>query len=486
MEDGQLRILDPQTDAAGPTILCGGKVLYQASFVERLTLVTDTLTGQPEFWLRSWPDDTAPLGRRTTLYDRNGAALLTFDTEASAGCTGSLLLVSENTTLDFSEGSGFTNRCRVFDLTTSEELPVPENAFACVAAGEVLAFTCYDMPADIENPWEEFNPYLHCRVVLQNRDGIFLGEETACYASALPMGTGPDGSQTFWLELMYSSADSYEFTNCLYDPVTGQTLDNFKQICGGQNGLVCLSTSDGQYELVDLSNPSQPVLGVYDIPVEYALPGLRVFWRQTDSYYFELLDEASGTREPLAAICYGAAGDPLAVCTSSGRLLLYDGTTGTLQLDVELGLAEDMLDRSSLQILSEGYVLLTMYDESYATSSCRIYGPEGLLYDSSQSSDTSKYIYYTSLTNTSAGPLLAGCYQGPGNAFLYDVLDCRGQVLLRGLGNCSAAYNGSFPPDCFAARRGYDYGWMDHTGRWLYCQSIFSSLSAEEGIVYYW
>ena len=36
----------------------------------------------------------------------------------------------------------------------------------------------------------------------------------------------------------------------------------------------------------------------------------------------------------------------------------------------------------------------------------------------------------------------------------------------------------------FVARRGFYYGWMDTDGNWLYCQSIFSSVNADDELGY--
>ena len=37
----------------------------------------------------------------------------------------------------------------------------------------------------------------------------------------------------------------------------------------------------------------------------------------------------------------------------------------------------------------------------------------------------------------------------------------------------------------FVARKGFDYGWMDVEGNWIYCQSIFTSTSDETNNYFY-
>ena len=64
-----------------------------------------------------------------------------------------------------------------------------------------------------------------------------------------------------------------------------------------------------------------------------------------------------------------------------------------------------------------------------------------------------------------------------------DVLDTDGKVVLQGLSSCTGYYSNSLnalPDHVFAAQRGFYVGWMDTSGNWLYCQSIFSSAAADD------
>ena len=63
------------------------------------------------------------------------------------------------------------------------------------------------------------------------------------------------------------------------------------------------------------------------------------------------------------------------------------------------------------------------------------------------------------------------------------VLDADGKVVLQGLASCAGYYSNSLnalPDHVFAAQRGFYVGWMDTSGNWLYCQSIFSSATADD------
>ena len=87
------------------------------------------------------------------------------------------------------------------------------------------------------------------------------------------------------------------------------------------------------------------------------------------------------------------------------------------------------------------------------------------------------------LTMGPDGPVYEAARQGAGGAWLSDVLDSRGDVLLSGLADVSG--DSSLPGGVFAARRGFERGYMDLAGNWLYSESVFTSLSDEDAS-YYW
>ena len=72
-------------------------------------------------------------------------------------------------------------------------------------------------------------------------------------------------------------------------------------------------------------------------------------------------------------------------------------------------------------------------------------------------------------------------------AAVAQVLDENGNIVFYGLGSCYSYYDNSLnalPDHVFVARRGFYYGWMDTDGNWLYCQSIFSSVNADDELGY--
>ena len=97
-----------------------------------------------------------------------------------------------------------------------------------------------------------------------------------------------------------------------------------------------------------------------------------------------------------------------------------------------------------------------------------------------------KCIYINFLSTYPCGiPVFDGSRAAAGSAYgnVYDVLDADGKVVLQGLASCAGYYSNSLnalPDHVFAAQRGFYVGWMDTSGNWLYCQSIFSSATADD------
>ncbi len=100
-----------------------------------------------------------------------------------------------------------------------------------------------------------------------------------------------------------------------------------------------------------------------------------------------------------------------------------------------------------------------------------------------------KYDYVTSLLFANGQPYFRARYDGPNGASLYDVLDVQGNVAVAGLPLCYSHYTSSqnaLPEGVFVAQKGFNYGWMDLNGQWLYCQNIFSAATDEDDMGYFY
>ena len=485
LDDGQLRMLYGYDNSGGAcTVLCGSKVLYQSFRSENVNLLQDTVTGETNYWFRTWADPDAYCGRRSGLFDKNGNEVMTFEGEQNASMQNGLLVLQEAHAVNGSYENGYDDygTCQVIDLATGKSLPVPEGSYNCIVCGDYLVFNCYARPADLaEDAWDD-DMSLHSWVVVLTRDGTQVYGADA--STALSLSYTAD-SLTDWVELDTTHADGAPVDQLLYNPATGEGFTGFAQTCG--NGTACFATADGRYELRDMTTVDRTLIGTFDdIPSCY-FPGYVVTWRTTSDYGYDLHDLVTGEVTPLYAA--SIANDTVALYYKDGQLKVFRTDTGDLVTDTTV---EPVEGQQSVMMNNEGsgYVWLELRDnDRYETTATRVYGPEGLVSDLTHLQD--KYYALNYLTTTPEGrPLYYGTSEAPSSSgTLCDVLDETGNVALGlgDLGSCYSYYDNSLnqlPNHVFVARRGFYYGWMDTDGKWLYCQSIFSSINADDEMGY--
>ena len=485
LDDGRLRMLYGYDSSGNScTVLCGGKVLYQSLRSENVSLLQDTVTGETDYWFRTWADPDARCGRRSGLFDKSGSEVMTFEGEQSATIQNGLLVLQEAQAVNGSYQNGYDlyGTSQVIDLATGETLPTPEGAYSCVVCGDVLVFNCYARPADLaEDAWDD-EPTLHSWVIAQTRDGtqVYRADTT----TAMSISYAPDVLND-WVELDTCHASGEPTDEALYNPATGEFFTGFRQVCG--SGTACFETSDGRYELRDLTTVDRTLIGTFDDQPSSYFPGYVVTWRTSGDFGYDLNDLVTGEVTPLYAS--SVMGDTIALYYEDGRLKVFSTATSDLITDTAV---EPVDNQQSAMMNNEGsgYVWLELRDnDRYETTATRVYGPEGLVSDLTHLQ--SKYYALNYLTTTPEGrPLYYGTAEAPSsNGSMCDVLDETGNVAL-GLGDLGSCYsyygNGlnQLPDHVFVARRGFYYGWMDTDGKWLYCRSIFSSINADDEMGY--
>ena len=485
LDDGRLRMLYGYDSSGNScTVLCGGKVLYQSLRSENVSLLQDTVTGETDYWFRTWADPDARCGRRSGLFDKSGSEVMTFEGEQSATIQNGLLVLQEAQAVNGSYQNCYDlyGTSQVIDLATGETLPTPERAYSCVVCGDVLVFNCYARPADLaEDAWDD-EPALHSWVIAQTRDGtqVYRADTT----TAMSISYAPDVLND-WVELDTCHASGEPTDETLYNPATGEFFTGFRQVCG--SGTACFETSDGRYELRDLTTVDRTLIGTFDDQPSSYFPGYVVTWRTSGDFGYDLNDLVTGEVTPLYAS--SVMGDTIALYYEDGRLKVFSTATGDLITDTAV---EPVDNQQSAMMNNEGngYVWLELRDnDRYETTATRVYGPEGLVSDLTHLQ--SKYYALNYLTTTPEGrPLYYGTAEAPSsNGSMCDVLDETGNVAL-GLGDLGSCYsyygNGlnQLPDHVFVARRGFYYGWMDTDGKWLYCRSIFSSINADDEMGY--
>ena len=482
LEDGRLRILygyDNSGDCR--TVLCGSKVLYQSLRSETVNLLTDTVTGETNYWFRSWSDSTGRGGRRSALYDKDGTEVMAFDGEQSATIQNGLLVLQESRMVGDSYDVDYDSygTCSVINLATGKNLPVPEGAYSCIVCGDTLVFTCSARPADLaENEWDD-DSNLHSWVAIQQKDG------TQTYGSASSTAyriSYASDALDDWVELDSYTADST--TQILHNPATGEGYIGFQQTCG--SGTAAFLTANGTYQLRDMTTEDRGVIAEFDaLPSNY-FPGYVVTWRINGDYGYDLHDLSTGEITPLYAS--SVTGSKIALYAQDGSLKVYDMDTGSLLYETSAGVVDDS-QSLMMDCESDGCVWMELRDrDTYTTTAVRVYGPEGLVSDLSSLTDTYDYLGYLT-TDKNGRPLYYGTRSVPGSSYATgcDVLDETGNVVMKSLGSCYSYYDHSLnalPDHVFVARRGFYYGWMDTDGNWLYCQSIFSSVNADDELGY--
>lgn len=478
LNDSRLRVLycDGRSGSS-TTILCGSTPLHQSTRSENVSLVEDSATGTADYWLRSWSDPTGRGGRRTALYDKTGTEVMSFEGEQSATLQNDLLVLQESRLIDggYVPESGY-GTCQVIDLATGAALPVPEGAYSCTVCGDKLVFSCYARPEGLDDYDWDTDYQQNSWVVVQEKDGtpVYRADAASAHRLFYDSDTLSD-----WVELDVTTGE--ETTDrILYNVLTGEQCTGFLQVYPG--GLASFSTGDGRYELRDMTTEDRGLIAAfYEQPSQY-FPGYVVTWHSGEDHGYELYDLETGTKTPLYDV--DATDSTVAVYALDGSLRVYSTDNGKLLTDTTVEPVEHQ-QRVRMSNCGSGYVWLKLQDnDRYETTATRLYGPQGLVSDLTALQGKYSYVNYLT-TDPDGRPMFYGSRSAVGSAYgnVYDVLDADGKVVLQGLASCTGYYSNSLnalPDHVFAAQRGFYVGWMDTSGNWLYCQSIFSSATADD------
>ena len=478
LNDGRLRVLYYYgRSGSSTTILCGSTPLHQSARSENVSLVEDSATGTADYWLRSWSDPTGRGGRRTALYDKTGTEVMSFEGEQSATLQNGLLVLQESRLIDggYVPESGY-GTCQVIDLATGAALPVPEGAYSCTLCGDKLVFSCYARPEGLDDYDWDTDYQQNSWVVMQEKDGtpVYRADAASAYRLFYDSDTLSD-----WVGLDVTTGE--ETTDrILYNVLTGEQCTGFLQVYPG--GLASFSTSDGRYELRDMTTEDRGLIAAFDEQPSQYFPGYVVTWHSGEDHGYELYDLETGTKTPLYDV--NATDNTVAVYALDGSLRVYSTDNGKLLTDTTVEPVEHQ-QRVRMSNCGNGYVWLKLQDnDRYETTATRLYGPQGLVSDLTALQGKYSYVNYLT-TDPDGRPMFYGSRAAAGSAYgnVCDVLDADGKVVLHGLSSCTGYYSNSLnalPDHVFAAQRGFYVGWMDTSGNWLYCQSIFSSATADD------
>lgn len=459
IDDDTLRFLYGANSAGGGTVLRGGEVLYKGAPSEDIRLLNSPETSQPNGWQKG---SNGPNGWYTEVYDDEGNLLWSGEGEWRAALSDELLALEPGPRRVDAGPNGDTG-CRLMDLTNGDEIPLPANTTSCIPTNEdqvVLTITSDPQRADMESS----------SVVVQTLDGEELLRVDNAYAFQAYSYEGKTG----YVGIQIYNAAAEEWTTSFYNPSTQEYISRFFSFCG--EDLLCYQQADGRYVVRTLTDPTP--LAVYDTPCSYWSKELALV---ADSEGGSILYLSDGSALPLlSSLSYDIDGESAVFLLEDGSLLIWgaDGSQTLLTPDLHGA------DQASIYGFEDGYILLSLETEDYQSVAYQIYNGSGLLYDTSADPNAS-YDRLLYLTSTQDGPLYQAAYTGLNNATLYNVVDSRGNILLSGLADVVTPAVFDLPDGVFPARRGFERGFMDYTGAWVYSESIFSSLSDDDGH-YYW
>ena len=403
--------------------------------------------------------------------------MLSFEGEQSATLQNGLLVLQESRLVDggYVPESGY-GTCQVIDLATGAALPVPEGAYSCIVSGDKLVFSCYARPEELDDYDWDTDYQQNSWVVVQEKDGtpVYRADAASAYRLFYDSDTLSD-----WVKLNIAAGENAT-DQILYNTLTGEQYPGFLQVYPG--GLASFSTGDGRYELRDMTTEDRGQIATFDEQPSQYFPGYVVTWRSGADRGYELYDLETGTKTPLYKV--DATDSTIAIYAQDGSLRVYSKDSGKLLTETTVEPVEHQ-QRVRMSNCGSGYVWLELQDnDRYETTATRLYGPQGLVSD--LTALQGKYNYINYLTTAPDGrPMFYGSRSAAGSAYgnVCDVLDADGKVVLQGLAGCAGYYSNSLnalPDHVFAAQRGFYVGWMDTSGNWLYCQSIFSSASADD------
>jgi len=309
-----------------------------------------------------------------------------------------------------------------------------------------------------ENEWgDDLTAY--CAVQVQDRQGEVVYQAELSGLSSFYASSSDSSAPTDWLVVSHYNEDGTTGTDSLYN--------------------------SGRYQLVDLASTEQSaVLCEFDEPVRYYLPGAAITEPEASGRY-RFHDLLTGEEKELYDV--GTDDATLAIYALDGTVRVFDRQTGVLLTDTAIDPVENQV---RAHVYAEnGWVWVAQDDnDNYVNTAIQICGPDGTHKTLDPRTLEETYTHYYPLFSTADGLYFYGCCNGPGSSWLYDILDSDGNVVVGGLRSCSTYYADSangLPEGVFAASKGFSYGWMDFSGRWLYAESIFASTADEMDNYYF-
>lgn len=455
LHDGRLRYLYSMSGSGGGSLLRGDELLYRASPSERITLLYAPGVEAPAGWQLDRNDENGQ--RVAEVYNAAGNLLWSGPGEWRASLAGTMLALEPGSSVDV--GPDNETGCRLIDTATGQEYALPAEASGCIPTENgqaVLTLNTDPAAGGLEG---------NSVVVLDLATGEEMYRVERSYAYR---AYGFDGVSRCAALQRYDPA-AEQWSTDLYDPASRTMYTGFQSFCGPD--VLCCQAGPGQYDVFRLGE-SEP-LASYSGLCSYWQDGLAL---AQDAAGGTVLYTPDGEARPLLDfMSYSTSGPYAAFLLEDGTLLLCGPDGAETAVETDLAGQQDRVLVGSAQ---GGCALITVSDQDYLHTRSLVYDASGLLYDS----EGSGYERLNYLTMGPDGPVYEAARQETGSAWLSDLLDSRGNVLLSRLADVS--WGGDLPDGVIAARRGFERGYMDLAGNWLYSESVFNSLEDEDASYY--
>ena len=454
LDDGELRY-----NGAAGIVFCGAQPCFRVGGHEQVYLLTDAVTGETEYFLSG-----APQGSDAYVYtvrDKTGAPVYELGERRGYQLCEGWLLVQD----DQRWNGPPSVHCALVQLSTGREIALPDGASDLYSPQEGLL--CVSIWQ-----WDEESELSRRKVQLYDGQGALLQEipDVTSYGGAQSLL--PDG----WLRL--ERQGSGQVDTILYDTATGRVVENCVGLCG--EGLACVQQEEG-YALIRVEDGA--VLQRADLPIlcqlgdQLVLEGFDVNdGLETDGRYFRL-EAADGSRQAVDFIQDAETG--LCAMRTAQTVRLYRDGELLLEEPYQLYVAAPGEFVSyTLQIYPQSQRLMlnrSIYGNGIDQEQyIMLYSADGTVWDE----PLTAYAYVDYPDGLDYG---YGLRETASGGYLYDILALDGTVLLADASNVTAC-----EPEFFACRRGFECGWMDLEGGWLWKESVWASAVGDDAESYWW
>lgn len=432
LADGNLRCLY-SSETSPATIFCGDMPIYEAHPNGQAYLLIDQYTGEANYFVSATPESETDTPYHYRLHDKTGAVVFDCMARTPSSLYNNWLMLR---TPDYSFDMMISTDISLHHLTSGRTIHLedgmnpPErlNDELCIMTQLILA-----APEIDSDYWYATHFYDNNMQHLYTLDGYI------CSAG---------NPFEHWIHAYDNVHNTY-----LYNYNTHELQEGLQHLSTA--GYAVMQTSES-YQLWDLQTDT--------ITMERPASGA---WQFTFSFGGNLVIDnniywADGTVTKDVAIEGIYDSDNVIALLKNNHLSLYD-TTAQFLWETDLQLPESDDSFFSVSFLPGSKVMLrAYYSQDDGHTLCQIYDANGLVWESAE---------YSFLSHYDGCEYIFCSRQLANGSYVEDVRSLDGTLLISGIKDGAH----SCEPDFFSCRRGFEEGWMDLNGNWLYSRTIWQN-----------